>query len=162
MAREYFQQKNVYSLLKNKDKYLSENKQITLRSGWEIQFVFKFLDIHPSVLSWSSEDFFIPYFCPIRKSFHRYFPDFLMKIKEQGGIISEQLLEIKPQIQIDYAKNPNLITSKRKTKSNVEEFKTAIINAAKWKAAEEWCANQRKIGRVIYFSLISEKNFKFI
>lgn len=148
-----FQISDAYPHLKNKQKYLSENKVITIRSGWEASFVFDFLDKHSSVLSWSSEDLIIPYRCPVRNySIHRYFPDFVMKVKEVNGNIKEYVVEIKPHKETKKPPQP-----KRTTKSYINAVHTYIKNQAKWEAARMYCNKERLKGRNIEFVIMTEK-----
>lgn len=156
MARNYLQIGDMYKHLKNPQKYLSENKVITARSGWEIQFIMKFLDRRSDVVNWSSEDFFINYFYPVDGKVHRYFPDILMSVRTKEGKIVEHLIEIKPEAERFPPKVP-----KRQNKAYKERVNTFIKNQVKWKAAEAWCESERKKGRVIFFSVLTEKDFPF-
>ena len=93
-----------------------------------------YLDAHPDVLEWSSEEFCIPYISPIDGRIHRYFPDFLVKQKNVHGTIETIVVEIKPQIQTVEPK-----VQQRKTKKYINEVVTWGINSAKWQAAMEFC-----------------------
>jgi hypothetical protein len=143
----------MYSLLQNPQKYLSENKTITARSGWEISFISSFLDKHSSVLGWSSECITIPYRCPVRGgSIHRYFPDFYMKVLEMGGTQKEYIVEIKPHAECFPPKVPKKMTKHYKT-----ACETFIKNQAKWDAAKVYCLSQRQQGRNLEFVVMTEK-----
>ena len=143
----------------NPQKMIAENKLCTMRSSWESKFVMKFLDARSDCVSWSSEDFCIPYLCPIRKNLHRYFPDFLASFKTKDGSIVEKLIEIKPY---DQTTPESLKKPKRITKGYIEKVNTYIINCAKWEAAKKWCEVEKQKGRSIEFVIITEKDLPFI
>lgn len=86
---------------------------------------------------------------PLDGKIHRYFPDFYIKVKEKTGDIKKYLIEIKPKKQV---MGPTT-TPKRKTKSWVNEVKEYAKNKAKWKAAEEYCAN-----RLLEFKILTEED----
>ena len=77
---------------------------------------------------------------------HRYFPDFLIKVKESNGKIKTYVIEVKPKKQTKPPKKTS-----RVTKSYIYELTTYAINQAKWKAAQEYCLDRR-----IEFKLITE------
>ena len=78
----------------NKSKYKGDPTNIIFRSSWE-KIVFKYCDLSPAVLQWSSEEFFVPYRSPFDKRIHRYFPDVWLKYRNKDGIITQSVLEIK-------------------------------------------------------------------
>jgi hypothetical protein len=117
---------------KNPSKYKGKVDQIVYRSSWENR-VMKWLDENPNVIWWSSEELIIKYRSPIDQRIHRYFPDFVTRVKTKNGIEKTLVLEIKPYKQ---TQKP---TQKRKTKTYLEEAKTYIINQEKWKAADLFC-----------------------
>ena len=148
-----FQIKNMYPYLKNPQKYLSENKQITARSGWEISMICDFLDKHSSVLAWNSESVIIPYQCPVRAmSWHRYFMDFWMQVLEVDGAKKEYLIEVKPFIETQKPSIP-----KKRNKSYITRCETYMKNQAKWAATRAYTTQQRKLGRNIEFVIMTEK-----
>jgi len=155
---EYYQIKNMYPLLKNPQKYLSENTVITARSGWEIKFIMKFLDSRTDVIGWTSEDFYIPYYSPIDNKMHRYFPDFLVKFKTKDGTIVERIIEIKPYIE---TQPPTIPKTKKGSHSYKMKCNIFIKNKCKWEAATKFCEEQRKKGRELFFNIITEKDFNF-
>lgn len=128
------------------EKYMGNPQNIIYRSSWELRFM-KWCDENTNVIQYGSEEFFIPYRSPVDNKVRRYFPDFLIKIKEQSGETKTYLIEIKPQRQTVPPKVP-----KRKTKNWLYEMKTYSVNQAKWAAAEEWCKS-----RNIEFKIISER-----
>jgi len=122
---------------RNPAKYKGDPTTITYRSGWEFKFM-SYIDEHPDVIEWSSEEFSIPYRSPIDNKIHRYFPDFLVKKKNMQGIIESVVVEIKPAKE---TKPP--VVQNKPTKRYIQEVYTWGINSAKWKAAEEYCSDRK-------------------
>jgi len=133
----------------NKSKYKGDPTNIIFRSSWE-KIVFKYCDLSPAVIQWSSEEFFIPYRSPFDNKIHRYFPDIWLKYKNKEGIITQSVLEIKPK---KYTKLPP--TPKRKTKDWRYTTEQYIINQAKWQACEQYCKK-----RDYKFQIITEDVLK--
>lgn len=121
----------------NPQKYKGNPTNIIYRSLWELKFM-RYLDSHPNVLEWSSEEIIIPYVSPVDRRIHRYFPDFLVKIKNKENIINTILVEIKPAKQV---KPP--VLQEKVTKRYINEVMTYGVNSAKWKAAEEFCSDRK-------------------
>ena len=67
---------------KNPQKYKGDANNIIYRSTWEIK-VMNYLDDNPNVIWWGSEELPIPYYSPVDKKMHRYFPDFIAKCEKQ-------------------------------------------------------------------------------
>lgn len=97
-----------------------------------------YLDSHPDVVMWASEELSIPYRSPIDNKIHRYFPDFLIKKRNPDGIQETLLIEVKPSKQV-------CAPVKRKTtsRSYIKEVMTYGINEAKWKAAKSFCEDRK-------------------
>jgi predicted TIM-barrel fold metal-dependent hydrolase len=93
----------------------------------------KYLDDHPNVIWWGSEELVIPYWSPVDNKKHRYFPDFVAKIRQKNGVVKTFVIEVKPEAQ---TKPP---IQKRKTQRYIQEAATYVINQSKWKAATEFC-----------------------
>lgn len=121
---------------KNAFKYKGDPSAIVFRSSWELKFM-NYLDAHQDVISWSSEEFCIPYKSPIDGRIHRYFPDFWVKQQNKDGVVETIVVEIKPYKQ---TKPPEV--RKRKTKQYINEVMTWGINSAKWEAAAAFCADR--------------------
>lgn len=121
---------------KNPKKYIGDHTNIIYRSSWECK-VMDWLDRNPDILSWASEELTIPYVSPVDGRYHRYFPDFLVKVKTKDGKSRTMLLEIKPKRQ---TKEPE--RQKRQTKKYINEVVTWGVNQAKWKAANEYCLDR--------------------
>lgn len=102
------------------------------------------LDKNPNIVSWASEELVIPYISPVDNRWHRYFPDFLVKVKDRDGKTKTLMLEVKPKKQTLPPKTP-----KRKTKQYINEVMTYGVNQAKWKYAVEYCADRGWEFRVI-------------
>jgi hypothetical protein len=107
----------------------------------------RWCDGNVNILKWSSEEVVIPYKSPIDNRFHRYFPDFYVKMKSSTGKIEERLIEVKPQKQV---KGPTI--QKRRTKKYIAEVYEFAKNQAKWKAAESFCKDRKW-----NFQIITEK-----
>jgi len=120
----------------NPNKYRGDSTNIIYRSRWELYFM-SYLDKHPDILQWNSEEIIVPYRSPIDGKVHRYFPDFWVKSIDREGKKSVSLIEIKPYNQ---TKEP--VPKKKLTKSYLYEVKTWGVNTAKWKAAESFCKDR--------------------
>jgi hypothetical protein len=119
-------------LPKNPKKYNGDPSNIIYRSSWEVR-VMKYLDDHPNVLWWSSEELVIPYKSPIDNKVHRYFPDFIAKIRRKDGTVMTYVLEVKPE------KQTKMPVKRKKTQTYINETVTYAINQEKWRAAELFC-----------------------
>ena len=103
-------------------------------------------DLNENIIEWGSEEFWIPYRAPDGKT-RRYFPDFIIKVKESNGQIKTYVIEVKPAKQTRPPK-----PRKKVPQSYIYECKTYATNQAKWKAADEWCKDKR-----VEFKIITEK-----
>ena len=120
----------------NPQKYKGDPSKIVYRSIWE-RNVMKTFDRNPNILIWASEELFIPYLSPIDGKRHRYYPDFLVKVKDKEGKEQKYVIEVKPLSQ---CYPPKLPKSGRKTKRYLEALKTYAVNESKWKFARLWCS----------------------
>tara|TARA_B100000427_G_scaffold45881_1_gene34002 strand:- start:6662 stop:7096 length:435 start_codon:yes stop_codon:yes gene_type:complete len=127
-------------------KYKGDPTNIVYRSLWELKFM-RYCDSNTNIVKWSSEEIVIPYKSPIDNRFHRYFPDFYLKYKDNTGKMIEKVVEIKPAKQVQEPK-----VQKRKTKKYVTEVVTYAKNQAKWIAAEEFCKDRKW-----QFQILTEK-----
>jgi hypothetical protein len=121
---------------KHPKKYKGDSTNIIFRSLWERK-VMSYLDENPNVLEWSSEEIIVPYISPIDNRYHRYFPDFLIKVKQTDGTSRTILIEVKPKHQTVEPKS-----QKRKTKQYITEVTTWATNQAKWQYAKEYCLDR--------------------
>ena len=127
-------------------KYKGNPNNIICRSSWERKFC-AWCDLNENITEWASEEFCIPYLSPLDGRVHRYFPDFLIKVKEKNGSTKTYVVEVKPKRQT----KPPQRKSKKVTKSFINEAKTFEVNKAKWRAATEWCKDRR-----LEFKIITE------
>ena len=130
--------------VKNPEKYKGNPNNVIFRSSWELKF-FNYCDKNPDILEWSSEEIVIPYKSPIDGRWHRYFPDVWMRTANDTFLI-----EIKPLKETQEPKKRS-----RVTKKYLYEVRTWGINSAKWKAAQEFCADRKW-----KFQIITEKEMK--
>lgn len=121
---------------KNPQKYIGDPNNIVYRSSWECK-VMNWFDQNDDIISWASEELIIPYKSPIDNRFHRYFPDFLVKVKTRDGAMKTLMIEVKPKKQT-VPPEPR----KRVTKQYITEVTTYGVNQAKWKAAHEYCLDR--------------------
>ena len=128
---------------KNTNKYLGDPTNIWYRSLWERR-VMVHLDENASVIEWSNEEIVIPYLSPVDNRWHRYFPDFFVRVKNKSGIVESMILEVKPLKQ---SIAPQV--KKRITKGYITEVMTYGVNQAKWKAASEYCKDRNWAFKVI-------------
>jgi len=129
----------------NPQKYVGDYKNIIYRSSWEAR-VMNWLDKNPNIVSWASEEIIIPYISPVDGRWHRYFPDFVVKVKDKNGQLRTMMLEVKPKKQTQPP-----IPQRRVTKRYITEVTTWGVNQAKFKAATEYC-----LDRGWEFKLITE------
>ena len=130
----------------NPKKYLGDVKNIIYRSSWELRFL-QWCDSNDNIIEYASEEFSIPYLSPLDNRPHRYYPDFLIKVKESRGVIKKYVIEVKPKRQTQEPKKRS-----RVTKSYVNECKTYALNQAKWKYAKEFCKDNS-----LEFKIITEE-----
>ena len=123
---------------KNPEKYIGKHKP-KYRSGWEFTFML-FCDNNKNILKWASEAISIPYRSPIDNKIHRYYPDFLVNLKNKEGILQTIMIEVKPKNQ----SIPPMLKEGQTTK-NKKYIREVILwgkNEAKWKAAQEYCKDR--------------------
>jgi hypothetical protein len=118
------------------NKYRGNPRNIIYRSLWELKFM-QYCDSNKHILEWGSEEIALPYRSPIDNRYHRYFPDFYIKVKESTGRIKKYIIEVKPKKQCIEPK-----VQKKKTRSYIYEVCEYAKNQAKWKAAEEYCMDR--------------------
>ena len=128
----------------NPEKYQG-SLPIIFRSSWERRFM-TWCDTNPSILLWASESLVIPYVSPIDGKAHRYYPDFLIKLRTRSGSIETRLIEIKPRAE-------QLPPRTRDPKRLITETSTYLVNQAKWTAAKKFCT-----GHGISFIVLNEKD----
>jgi hypothetical protein len=127
------------------EKYQGNPNNIVCRSSWERRFC-QYCDTNPNILRWASEEFSIPYVSPVDNRVHRYYPDYLIEVRETGGAVKKYVVEVKPKKQTQEPKKPA-----RTTKTYINEVRTYAVNQAKWKAATEFCLDNG-----VEFKIITE------
>jgi len=132
---------------KNPEKYRGNPTNIIYRSLWELRFM-RYLDNHPSIIQWASEEVIIPYLSPLDNKIHRYFPDFWIKTKGVDGTINTLLVEIKPLKQTKAPVKPDKVGRRY-----INEVRTYGVNTAKWKAAQAFCEDRKW-----QFKVLTEKD----
>ena len=137
---------------KNPHKYRGDRNNIIYRSRWELR-VMTFLDDHPDVITWGSEEVIVPYKSPIDGRWHRYFVDFIVTKINKDGVKETSLIEVKPASQTV----PPQVSNK-KTKRYITEVTTWGVNQAKWAAAEKFC---RQKGWTFHIFTEKELGLKF-
>jgi hypothetical protein len=133
MARKYLQ--GTFKP-RNPTKYKGDHSKIIYRSSWELKLMMR-LDEHPNVIWWKSEELAIPYRSPVDGKLHRYFPDFIVYIKNKQGVAETLMIEVKPSKETKEPKKQTTVT-----KSYIREVFTWGINSEKWKMAEEYCKDR--------------------
>jgi len=129
--------------LKNTNKYLGDPTNIWYRSLWERR-VMVHLDENPNVTEWANEEIIIPYLSPVDNRWHRYFPDFFVRVKNRIGVSEAMILEVKPKSQSIPPQKRSKITRRY-----INEVMTWGVNEAKWEAANNYCKERGWKFRVI-------------
>ena len=65
-------------------KYKGDASKIVYRSSWEARCM-NYFDLNENILWWASEEVIVPYKSPIDGRYHRYFPDFVINVKQRDG-----------------------------------------------------------------------------
>lgn len=126
----------------NPRKYIGDPNRVVYRSLLERRLMV-YLDKNEEVINWCSEELPIIYRSPIDNKIHRYYPDFICKLKSGKKF----MIEVKPSRQCKPPKTP-----KRKSKSYLREQLEFIKNQAKWKAAKHYCDDND-----LTFKIMTEK-----
>ena len=134
----------------NPSKYAGDTSNIIYRSMWERRCM-KYFDNNPSILQWASEEVVIPYYDTATKKVRRYFPDFLIKIKDKNGQEKTHLIEVKPSKDM----RPPVGGMGKKKSTVLYEMKTYQMNRDKFAAARKWCDD-----RNIIFDIWTEKHLQ--
>jgi hypothetical protein len=121
---------------KNPQKYVGDYTNIIYRSTWEVK-VMTWLDKNQDVISWASEELTIPYISPVDGKRHKYFPDFVVKVRTKENKLRTIMIEVKPKKQ---TQEP--VKKKRVTKQYLQEVAIYSVNKAKWHAANEFCLDR--------------------
>jgi hypothetical protein len=127
----------------NPKKYIGDANNIIYRSLLERRMMV-YLDRSEEIEFWASEEIPIIYRSPIDYRIHRYYPDFIFKVKSG----KKYMVEIKPYRQCKPPKAP-----KKPGKSYLREQLEYIKNQAKWTAAKVYCE-----GNNLEFKIFTEKD----
>ena len=141
--------RNIQKYVPRKDKYIGNAKNVISRSSWEIKS-FAYLDAHPNVVKWSSEEIAIKYVSPIDKRTHRYFPDLYIEMKNGD----RYLIEIKPK----RSQSPPVNSRNKKKKTFIYESCEYIKNQSKWAAAREFAEKNGLIFEIWNENVLKSKN----
>ncbi len=121
----------------NPAKYKGDPKRIIWRSWLECRWMMK-LDNNPSVKWWTSEEMHVPYVSPVDGKPHKYYPDFIFCVEENGKE-RVTMLEIKPSSECLPPKARKSKTGRVNRARFIKETYTWKVNEAKWRAAEIFC-----------------------
>ncbi len=128
---------------KHPKKYVGDANNIVYRSSWELAFL-RILDDNEKVVRYASEEIALKYYNPIKLRWARYFPDYIIEIKE-GDTTVKQMIEIKPMNQTLMPKQGK----RKKIQTYLNEMMEYAVNQAKWKAAKVFCDKQGLQFRVV-------------
>lgn len=107
------------------------------RSGWELR-VMTFLDENKHIIHWASEALTIPYRNPLTGKIANYIPDFFVVYENSRRNIVAEIVEVKPKKQ----------TSLTEARSKHDQLH-AVVNQAKFAAANAYCKHHGYVFRVI-------------
>jgi len=122
---------------RNPHKYVGDPSNIIYRSSWEFNFL-QWADREENVLRYASEELHIPYYFQGDGKWHRYFPDFILHVKDKNGTQQVWMVEIKPQHQTQHPQTKRFRSKQRQLRETMEYAK----NQAKWAAADTFCRNK--------------------
>lgn len=126
---------------KNPLKYKGDPDKIIYRSAMELKFM-NYLDQHPGVKEWASEEFHIPYLSPLDNKIHRYFPDIWCKIENKDGKVETIVVEIKMEKENAMLQENFPQRGKKLMRYYLREVARWGVNDAKFKAAKDFCEDR--------------------
>jgi hypothetical protein len=129
---------------RNISKYKGNVNNIFYRSSLELDFM-KYLDCHPSILSWSSEELYVFYKHPFKNGMRKYYIDFVVEVMNKNKKRIIYAIEIKPKKQTI----PPIITEKKNKRTILSEKALYRINMNKWKSAKEYCDKNGMIFKIL-------------
>jgi len=127
---------NGFYQLTNPDKYVGKNTP-HFRSSWE-NAVMRMCDNNPSILQWANEAIRINYRNPFTGKMTIYVPDFFVTYVDANGRKHAEVWEIKP------TKETTLESAR-----SARDKAAAVLNMAKWQAAQAWCKANNLSFRII-------------
>ena len=125
--------------VKNRSKYVGAVDNVIYRSSWERRFMV-YADTNPNVVKWNSEELVIPYVSPVDGKVHRYYPDFWIEVKGEGGKINHMVIEVKPKRQVG---PPRMGKTPKSKYRYLRDMKTLKVNEAKFEMAREFCDDRK-------------------
>lgn len=128
---------NGFYQLLNPQKYVGK-KTPHYRSSWE-HTVMRMCDNNPAILQWANEAIHINYRNPFTGKNTIYVPDFFVTYVDAKGATHAEIWEIKPKKE----------TSLTEAKNSKRAQAAAILNAAKWQAAQVFCKSNNISFRII-------------
>lgn len=163
--KNYYQVGDFRPFLVNAQKYVNRNnKPLVARSGLEIRAFQKFDNLQ-SVISWSSENIFVPYQKPlfesnsskiVRTEEHKYIVDCWLLWKKSETEVIEMLIEIKPKSMCFPPKEPK-INNKKSWDKYHDSMRTYLINKYKWIATHNFCKKiTEEKNRPIHFVIFTD------
>jgi len=131
----------------NKQKYVGDHVPI-YRSSWEHRFC-SWCDQNSKVIKWGSECVKIPY--TWQGKIHTYHTDFFVLLYDNDDKLRKFIVEIKPHGQGPFANKKGQIGKPREPRNRtVKALKRYLYevqqwekNAAKWAAAQFYCAQNK-------------------
>lgn len=144
---------------KNPQKYIAANiNDIIARSSWELTFMMN-LDQNESILAWMSESLptrtihkgisGIPYRNPLTGKWTIYVPDFFVVYVDKNKKQHAEVVEIKPFDEtLAYNSTAQSMSARTGKYKRLKEARQ-IVNAAKFKAAIQFCASRGWRFRVV-------------
>lgn len=141
----------IYNTI-NKHKYVSDHAPV-YRSSWEHRFC-SWCDHNKQVIKWGSECVNIPY--TWQGKTHIYHTDFFVLLTDKNNEVRKFIVEIKPHGQGPFKNKKGQISKPQPPKNRTAKALKRYIyeiqqwekNAAKWAAAQSYCA-QHKLEFVI-------------
>lgn len=124
---------------------------IIFRSSLEYKFC-HYCDQNPYVLKWSSEPFEVRYFNLVDHKYHKYYPDFYIKMKQLDGSVIQYVIEVKPFRKTKKPIKPKKLTVKA-VQNYRKELNTYTTNFCKLESLKKYA-----VQRGYEVMLITEKS----
>lgn len=135
----------------NREKYKGDINNIVYRSSWELKYM-RYLDTDNQIARWASEPFPIKYFLEADNSWHSYWFDFWVQMKDG----SEYIIEVKPHKETKpprkTKRNLDYLAERRRKYRETLRWSTYNKNQAKWAYAEAFCMQNN-----ITFAIVTER-----
>jgi hypothetical protein len=99
----------------------------------------RYMDSHPDIVEWNSEECPVKYIKPTDLKVHTYWPDMLVRRRGPDGQLQTIMVELKHSSELKEPQAPKTAKGKRRF---LNEVITYNVNAAKWAAARAYCADR--------------------